>query len=144
MVGTATPGKNAGFRSQAPMQFQILHADLTNHDYFSVLQLDATQSDTFFGAFIRGACRDVKERKKMVAMEYILDMIWTPINGGLGKVCHLNLYWYWTYSANNRGIYVYWRCLCTLWAQGWEMYILQNMYFVRYLYSRICTYIREY
>ena len=27
----------------------------------------------------------------MFAMEYILDMMWAPMNGGWGKVCHLNL-----------------------------------------------------
>ena len=34
-----TPGQSA---SKTLMQFKILHADLTNHDYFSVLHLDAT------------------------------------------------------------------------------------------------------
>ena len=83
-----TPGQSA---SKTLMQFKILHADLTNHDYFSVLHLDATLVRYFFwGIYKRGPPGCVK-KEKMFAMEYILDMMWAPINGGWGKVCHLNL-----------------------------------------------------
>ena len=41
----------------------------------------------------------------MFAMEYIFDMIRTPINGGLVKICYMNqcicIGLYWTYSVNN-------------------------------------------
>ena len=40
--------KKTGSRTKAPMRFEILHADLTNHDtFFRVIQLVATLSDAY-------------------------------------------------------------------------------------------------
>ena len=140
-----TPGQSA---SKTLMQFKILHADLTNHDYFSVLHLDATLVRYFFwGIYKRGPPGCVK-KEKMFAMEYILDMMWAPINGGWGKVCHLNLCIGIGHILPTIGGYMsiggvrapfgrrVGKCAFSR---------ISRMYFVtynvRYVYSHICTYI---
>ena len=124
---------------------------MTNHDYFSVLHLDATLVRYFFwGIYKRGPPGCVK-KEKMFAMEYILDMMWAPMNGGWGKVCHLNLCIGIGHILPTIGGYMsiggvrapfgrrVGKCAFSR---------ISRMYFVtynvRYVYSHICTYIRGY
>ena len=57
---------------------------------------------------------------------FVLDTYMLPT---FGKYLPVEfIYWYWIYPANNWGIYVSWRFLCALRAQGWEINIFRYIY----------------